>query len=364
MKKCVLAGLGCFIIGAVTVGACFMLKKDAVRPIVIQHSVAPVAADKVEKTVKANKTEKAKHVITGYGYIRGRSRTTLSNKYGAYVKKVYFYSDMPVKKGDCILEYDDFDLRKKIVSQEVAIANAEKALAEAKTQLELVKLDPLPSDYRNIRWKIKRAKELLDKTENEWRTYDRLFKIKSVSELDLRSKKQAYLDALAAYEITVHDQETVNSGLRKLKVRQAEESVAALSTKLAGLKKELAILEEERKFYKIVTPYDGVIVTNSDTVHLWDNANTAAAVIHRVVKGYYVYSYFEEKDIIHIPDGTKGRFFSTDSGKWYDLESFEISRSRTATGEKVYHLVKFKVLSHVDKKVSLDGNGVIEIVVK
>ena len=352
MKKSILTGIVCFLIGALSVGAVLKLY---LKPAVIQVAASPV--EKQEKTTE-------KKLITGYGYIRGVSTYTLTNKYGAYVKKVYFYSDRPVKKGDCILEYDDFDLRKKIVSQQSSIANTEKDLAEAKIQLELTRLDPLPSEYRNISWKIKRAKELLDKTENEWRTYNRLFKSKSVSELDLRSKKQAYLDALAAYEITVHDQETVNRGMRKLKIKAAEQKVATLETKLAGLEKDLAILEEERKFYKITVPYDGFIVTNSDTPHLWDNAGTSAAVLHRTHRGYYIYSYFEEKDVIHIPNGTKGRFFSNDSGKWYDLISFDVTRSRTATGEKVYHLVKFKVLSPVDKKVTLEGNGVVEVEVK
>ena len=277
---------------------------------------------------------------------------------------MHIYSDKPVKKGDCILEYDDFDLRKKIVAQKVDIANAERALAEALTALELVRLDPLPSEYRNIHWKIKRARELLVKTENEWRTFDRLFKHKSVSELDLRSKKQEYQDALASYESVVHDQERINRGLRKLKIRQAEENVKAARTRLEGLRKNLAVLEEEKKFYKIVTPYDGVIVTNSDTVHLWDNAGTAAAVIHKVVRGYYIYSYFEEKDVIHIPNGTMARFFSNDSGKWYEARSFEVTRSRTAVGDKVFHLVKFKVLSPIDKKVTLDSNVIIKIKVR
>ena len=317
-----------------------------------------------EKEPCASSGKPEEKIITGYGYIRGTSRTTLSNKYGAYVSKVHIYSDKPVKKGDCILEYDDFDLRKKIVAQKVDIANAERALAEALTDLELVRLDPLPSEYRNIHWKIKRARELLVKTENEWRTFDRLFKHKSVSELDLRSKKQEYQDALASYESVVHDQERINRGLRKLKIRQAEENVKAARTRLEGLRKNLAVLEEEKKFYKIVTPYDGVIVTNSDTVHLWDNAGTAAAVIHKVVRGYYIYSYFEEKDLIHIPDGTIARFFSNDSGKWYEARSFEVTRSRTAVGDKVFHLVKFKVLSPIDKKVTLDSNVILQIKVR
>ena len=297
-----------------------------------------------------------KRVLTGYGYIRGRSATTLRNKYGAFVTKVNFYSDAKVKKGDCIIEYDDFDLRKKIVSTSSSLNNLKQELLLQQTQLELTRLDPLPSDYRNINWKIKRAKELLDRTENEWSTYDRLHKSKSVSELDWRSKKQAYQDALAAYQIAVSDQSKIKKGLKTLRIEQAEQNVELLKIKIAGLEKELALLEEERKYYKIVTPYDGIIVTNSDTVHAWDNAGTAAACIHRTHRGFYVYSYFEEKDVIHIPNGTAGRFFSNDNGKWYDLRSFDVTKTRTATGDKVFHLVKLRVLCPVGKDITMEGN--------
>ena len=307
------------------------------------------------------KTAEKEKIITGYGYIRGRGCTGLKNKYGAYVKKVYFYSDSKVKKGDCILEYDDYDLRQKITAAENSVANLEKELALQQTKLELTRLDPLPSDYRNINWKSRRARELMELTRKEWETYKVLYVGKSVSELEMRAKKQAYEDALASLESTLSDQNKVKHGLKTLYLRQAEENVALLETKLAGLKKELDHLYEQRKFYRIVTPYDGIIVTNSDTVHAWNDAGTTAANIHNVRKGYYIYSYFEEKDIIHLPNGTKGKFFSTDTGKYYDLISFDTTQSRTAVGDKVFHLVKFKVLSPVEKGVTMEGAGVVHV---
>ncbi len=312
-----------------------------------------------QKEEKAAEKSRSPRVITGYGYIRGRSCTTLKNKYGAYVSKVHFYSDTPVKKGDCILEYDDFDLRQKIVSVENSISTLERELALQRTKLELTRLDPLPSDYRNISWKTRRARELYERAAKEWEVYKRLYETKSVSELEMRAKKQAFEDAHAAWEIAVNDQKKVSKGLRELNIRQAEQNVALLESRLQGMKKELALLQEQRKYYKIVTPYDGIIVTDSDTVHAWDNAGTSAAYIHRVHKGYYIYSYFEEKDIIHLPNGTKGKFFSNDTGKYYDLVSFDTTRTRTAVGDKVFHLVKFRVLSPVDKKVTMNGAGVV-----
>ena len=328
---------------------------------VCQNLCGSKAPEVVEIAPKQVVPEKKKKVITGYGYIRGYSATTLRNKYAAYVKKVYFYSDAKVKKGDCILEYDDFDLRKKIITAENSIANVKRELEYLQTQLELTLLDPLPSDYRHVTLKTRRAKELLDRSEREYLAYKTLYASKSVAELDMRSKKQAYEDAHAAYEIAVADQAKVKKGLRELRIKQAKQDVEACKTKLAGLERELKILNEERKFYRIITPYDGIIVTNSDTVHAWDNAATSAAVIHKVSKGYYIYSYFEEKDIVHIPNGTPGKFYCTDDGQSYDLKSFDTTASRTAVGEKVYHLVKFRVLSPVGRRVTMGGNGVVTI---
>ena len=353
MKKVIYCAL-CVIAGA---AAALLLCRfsAAVKCEKKEKTAVPRSAEPAEKTCRKS----GEKIITGYGYIRGRSCTTLRNKYGAYVSKVHFYSDRPVKKGDCILEYDDFDLRQKIVAAENAIANLEKELALQRTKLELTKLDPLPSDYRNLSLKVHRAKVLHDLAHKEWHTYKTLYAGKSVSELDMRAKEQAYEDARAAWEIAVNDRKRVDQGVRQLNIRQAEQNVTLLETKIEGLKKELALLYEQRKYYKITTPYDGIIVTDSDTVHAWDNAGTAAAYIHRVERGYYIYSYFEEKDIIHLPNGTKGEFFSNDTGKYYDLVSFDTTRTRTAVGDKVFHLVKFRVLSPVDKGVTMNGAGVV-----
>ena len=352
MKKIILC-IGCAAGGAAAalLSSHLFFKAEVPQPVPVSAPVQSVPAPAVPQ----------KKYITGYGYIRGRSATTLKNKYGAFVRKVYFYSDAPVKKGDCILEYDDFDLRKKIVAAENSIANLKKDLARQLAQQEVTLLDPLPSDYRHVTLKTRRAKELLDRTEKEYFTYKTLYSCKSVSELDMRSKKQAFEDARASYQIALEDQDKVKKGLRQLKIKQADLDVESCRTKLAGMERELALLKEEQKYYKIVTPYDGIIVTNSDTVHAWDNAGTSAAVIHRVHRGYYIYSYFEEKDIIHIPNGTPGKFYSTDNGKCYDLVSFDVTSSRTAVGEKVYHLVKFKVLSPVGKDITMSGTGVIKI---
>ena len=311
-----------------------------------------------QNVITALKPE-AKKEIFGYGYLRGSSHYVLKNKYAAFVSKVHVYADTRVKKGDCILEYDDYDLRVKIVAQENSIANLKQEIALQETKLELVRLDPLPSDYRNINWKTARAKELLNRTENEWNVYRRLSRNRSVSDLDLRSKKQSYLDAKAAYQITVNDQERVNNGLKKLYLQQAEQQLALLKTKLAGAERDLELLNEQRKYYKIIAPHDGIINTHSDTVGAWNAAATEAACLHKDAR-FYVYSYFAEEDIINIKSGMTAKVFSHDDGEWYDATIFELTRSRTAVGEGVYHLVKMRITSDLTGKIKRPGKLQVE----
>lgn len=345
MKKWIFAVVGCLVGIVAAAAGCFWYVRNT-------ESAVPVCR-KVEKT-SAKKRE-----IFGYGYIRGSSHYALKNKYASFVSKVHVYADTRVKKGDCILEYDDYDLRVKITDVENDIAAMKKEIALQETKLELVRLDPLPSDYRNINWKTSRAKDLLERTENEWLVYRRLHRSKSVSDLDLRGKKQAYLDAKAAYQITVSDQEKVNNGLKKLYLQQAEQQLDLLKTKLAGLERDLELLNEQRKYYKIVAPYDGIINTHSDTVGAWNAAATEAACLHRDAR-FYVYSYFAEEDIINIQSGMSAKVFSHDDGQWYDAKIFELTRSRTAVGDGVYHLVKMRITSDLSGKIRRPGKIQVE----
>ena len=117
-------------------------------------SIAQYEKSLTDKPLAVNVTpgDKAK-VIRGTGYVRGSSQRTLKNKYASYVTKVHFYSQQRVKKGDVILEYDDLDLRTDIAKIKHDIAELEQELVCKKVALQLTKIDPLPSSYRNLRLK-------------------------------------------------------------------------------------------------------------------------------------------------------------------------------------------------------------------
>ncbi len=303
--------------------------------------------------------ENQNRVVRAQGYLRGGSMVTLKNKYGAFVKKVYKYSHTPVKKGDVILEYDDFDIRVKIETAKCDIEFLQQQLKEAEINLALVKLNPLPSEYRNADWKILRAKEALDRAGNEYRVFNKLYRSHSVSDLDMRTKKQAFFEANAEYKSLLNDKEIISRGLAANYIALAEQKLKTAQFNLASRQRDLDLLLEDWKYYRIVALRDGEIITNSDTVGAWNAAGTSAAVLHRGKKSL-VYAYFKEDDTRFIKENAPARFISQQSGEVIKLQVYEVKRSRSSHEEGSRVLVKFHVRSDAEH-LRLESTGIVEV---
>ncbi|MBR2358731.1 MAG: hypothetical protein IKA65_11995 [Lentisphaeria bacterium] len=294
--------------------------------------------------IKINSEGKKIRVIRGTGYVRGSSQRTLKNKYAGYVSKVNFYSQHRVKKGDVILEYDDLALRTSIAKIKHDITELEQSLVNKKIVLQLTRIDPLPSGYRNLKLKREIAQERLKRHSHELEVYEQLFGSKIVSDLTLREKRQQIKDYEGDLLCLDSDIKVLNNGLEKMTVRQAEESVKDIELKIANLRRELALQEEELKYYKFVAPVDGVCITNSDTVGGYDAVGTSAAVVHRDNRKL-IYAYFDERDIRHVVEGKPCRFISNQYGKdvVFEVMPYEVKRSFYSYGDRLMMYAKFRL---------------------
>lgn len=284
--------------------------------------------------------------IYGFGYVRGRSRTILKNKYAGFVSKVHRYSYKNVKKGDVIIEYDDLEIRTKIRKLEHSIAEQTRNVELKKINLEMVNIDPLPSQYRNLQLRRQSAQATLDRSAHEHEVYRKLSKDKVVADLTYREKMENYKNSQAELKQLDQDLKIVGKGLSDLYIKQAELELLESETKLKDLKEELVLLKEEQKYYKIVAPYDGVTITHSDTVHGYNTAGTSAVEVHRIDRKY-VYSYFTVEDTRYLHVGDKLKFISHDKPRDKQgavLQIFDIASTRTVYGDKVYFLVKCRVI--------------------
>ena len=296
------------------------------------------------------------------GYVRGRSRTILKNKYAGFVSKVNFYSHRRVKKGDTILEYDDLPLRTSIEKIEHSIAEQQKVLDQKKLKLELTRLDPLPSEYRNLYWKLKIAQENFERSAHEFNVYRRLHNSKIVTDLAYREKKEAFKNSEAEVKKMDSDMKILQKGLADYYIKSAEMAVLEAEIKLKDLKEELARLQEERKYYKITAPYDGLCITNSDVVHGYDTAGTNAAEVHRDDRKL-IYSMCPEKFIHLVKEGEKYPFISNqyaDPKLEFELLCFEVKRTQYSYGDECYYLVKFRLVKE-PRPLRINSVGTIEI---
>ena len=327
-----------------------------------KKEVKKVGGPEKKAAAEPEKNIPERRMIYGQGYVRGSGQTTLKNKYAGFVSKVYFYSQAKVKKGDVILEYDDHELRTKIQKAEHVIIELEKDLNRKKLELDIKKLDPLPSDYRNIIWKEFAAEQLQKRLQHEMDVYKRLYAQRCISELDYLRKVEEYNSANADFKRLMQDKRRVSSGLDKLHIKAVEQDIEILEQDIANRKKELELLEEEKKYYKIVAPYDGLCITNSDSVHGYDPAGTSAAVVHRNKKRI-IYAYFEEADVGFIREGMKARFRSNQYGLkygYFPVTPFEVKKSRSSYGDKCFFLVKFRI-DDEHHPLRIDSTGRVEI---
>lgn len=296
------------------------------------------------------------------GFVRGRSQLTLKNKYAGFVSKVNVYSHQRVKKGDVILEYDDLALQTSIRKLEHAVEEQENFLERKKLSLELTRLDPLPSEYRNLYWKRKIAQENLERVANEFEVYEQLHGSKIVTDLAYREKKEAFITSEAEVKKMDSDMKILKKGLADLYVKSSEAEVKEAEAKLKHLKDELALLRQEEKYYKITAPFDGLCITNSDSVGQYDTVGTAAAEVHRDDKKR-VYAYCPERYIRYVREGAAYRFVSNqypDEKQGFELLCFEIKKTRYDYGDESYFLVKLHVVKE-PQPLRIGSIGTLEV---
>lgn len=304
--------------------------------------------------------------VYGRGFVRGNWMITLKNKYPAFVKKVHYYSYTQVKAGDVILEYDDFDIRQKITAKENQILEQQKKIELCEEKLMLKQLDPLPSDFRNVSNKQMAARAKLKRIRHELSVYTKLHGNKIISDIALREKEQECKDAEADVESYAHDISLVNQGLAKKYIDIAQKELDSARTELKSLQSELDLLKEEASYYKIVAPWDGTVITNSDTVGGWDAAATAAAEMHFVPAGKKkrVYCYFDERDVKYVVEGKTYRFRSSqydcDKKGFAKVTPYFVKKTHYTYGDRSLYLVQCW-LEDAPEDLRVNSTGTLEV---
>ena len=324
-----------------------------------------IMTSRLQDRIPASQTvvQREQKVIRAVGFVRGPTRRVPRNKFAMFATKVHIRNQSKVRKGDIIFEYDDLDLRTNIAKLENSIAEQKNVVAAKKTALELTRLDPLPSAYRNTEWKLDAAKKRLERLTHEREVYKRLYRSKGISELALREKAQGVKDAEADVLSYTDDLAKVKSGLAGIYIRRAECELAAAELKLRNLERELELVREQRKYYQMVATIDGTLVTNSDTVPRFDPVATEIAAVHRDTRKD-VYFYVDVKDVHHIIEGKPLRFrsntYDCDKRGFATIVPYKVTKWKYSCGDRMLYLVECKVTKE-PVPLRMESTGVAEL---
>ncbi|MCQ2378844.1 MAG: HlyD family secretion protein [Victivallaceae bacterium] len=356
--RCIVFSVVVIAVAVAAVSAWMLASRRDTVAVVQLPAVAPCPETAAVPPPRAART------VIGAGTVRGSAVIALKNKYAGFIKKVYYYTGQTVKQGDVILEYDDLDWRLKSTQAANAVIEQQKVVEAKELALQLKQLNPLPSEYRNTTWKQMAAKEKLDRLKHELEVYRKLHGNQIVSDFTLREKTQDYKDAEAEVESFSHDISIINHGLGALYVAIAEKELDDARTKLANLEKVRALIEEDGNHYRIVSPRNGIVVNNAETVNSYTGAAATVAEVHSFNNGYYVHCFFSESDIGFVTVGKTYRFRTTlfDCGRkgFPMVKPFRVSRSNTTAGGKTLYLVECQLVS-TPAPLPIKSTGQMEI---
>ncbi|MCQ2377777.1 MAG: biotin/lipoyl-binding protein [Victivallaceae bacterium] len=302
--------------------------------------------------------------IIGVGYARGAEMITLKNKYAGFVSKVNFYTGDAVKKGDVILEFDDYEWRVALEKAMNAVTEQRKTVEAKSAALQLTRVDPLPSQYRNLKWKSMAAQERFKRLQHETDVYRHLHGNSIVSDLSYREKIQDMRDAEADFKSYANDIQLVENGLDKLYIAAAQKELEVAEAGLADLERILELVREEGKYYRFVAPFDGIVENHSDTVHGYNAAGSAIAEIHDYTQGTKVYCYFDERDVGFVTVGETYRFrtnqFDCDKLGFPMVKPTRVKKSHSSFGDRSLYLVQCVLVSS-PRPLNINSAGQMEI---
>ena len=120
----------------------------------------------------------------GRGTVEGLRNYDMKSSVKSRIAKIYFRDGDQVKKGMVMLELDSRDLRNEIDNVTSAIRELEAELGVKLAEMELLKHNPLPAEYRHTKIALEESRLRLATSQAELNAYKALRKRGVVAELD------------------------------------------------------------------------------------------------------------------------------------------------------------------------------------
>ncbi|MCQ2380616.1 MAG: hypothetical protein MJ025_06835 [Victivallaceae bacterium] len=233
------------------------------------------------------------------GQLRGGRVVGLVTVRGGMVTRA-LSSGEKVSTGEAVLAFDDRDwsYRREMLSSQ--LEEQEVLVSSKELLLHLKNLDPLPGEYRNLKFKRAAASEKLGRLQHELEVYKKLHRNNIVSDLTYREKMQDLRDAETEVASKDNDLKILNGGLENLYVTISRQELQLERIRLGERKRELAEHERNHSNWLVKAPFDGVVTMRNNYVGSYVAAEVAVGSLHDFSCGAIVDCRVSEREARRI----------------------------------------------------------------
>ncbi len=282
----------------------------------------------------------------GRGTVEGMRTYDMKSSVQSRIRKIYFHDGDTVTAGTVMLELDSSALDESIENIRNSIRELEAELDVKNAAFELLKHDPLPTEYRHTKIGLEESRLRLDASQAELDTYKALRQRGVIAELDYNRHQIEVARNRMELEKFQSDYDKLAGGLAEKIIRRAEAEIDLLKVKIANRKGELTVLENRAKEYRFIAPEDGIISYIPTKIGTY--VEPGQSIIQFAAgNGRKFIAYIDEVEIFKIEEGQQVRIassqYSTYEYGYFLGEVMYISELPEERAGKVYYPVFIRI---------------------
>ena len=246
----------------------------------------------------------------GRGTVEGLRSYDMKSSVQSRIKKIYFRDGDTVKAGTVMLELDSSKLDDAIDNVRNAIRALEAERDVKIAELEVLKHDPLPAEYRHTKIALEESRLRLASSLGEFEAYRALRERGVIAELDFKRHEMEVARNKMELEKLEADYAKLTGGLAEKILARAEAEINLLKVRIAGKQEELRALEDRQREYRFLAPEDGVISYIPTKLGTYVEPGQSIIQFAAGRERKFI-AYIDEVEIFKIEEGQKVRISSS-----------------------------------------------------
>ncbi|MFA7231921.1 MAG: HlyD family efflux transporter periplasmic adaptor subunit [Victivallaceae bacterium] len=303
--------------------------------------------------------------VQGRGVVGGLREYQLKSSVRSNISFIGKNEGEAVKKGDILLKLDDRDLQEKIEMMNNTICELNAEIDVKSAELEALRQDPLPKEYRNTKIALDECAVRYEKSLYEQKVFKQLYEKKVISMMEYQKKEIDHLKNAAELKTLKADYTKLQEGLARKIIARAENELQLMKRRLSSKKSELNLMQKHLSDYVFIAPEDGVIsyIPNKPSGYV----DIGETMVQLAASGQKKFTaYIDENQIYKVREGQNVRILSSqynyfDYG-YFDGKVYRIGELPETRAGRSYYPVKI-IITKEPKPLRLGSSGEAYIII-